>query len=331
MVRGRNRWECPELTLFDDSIEVSKKEKKIIPKLLRAASHAITNPSQSGFNVMTAAINNHGKIVVGGNREYGFSRAYVHGEEAVSSSMCSQYPGTAMEGIGFWGENMSIIPCGNCRDVLVEEWPENLLFVAGNEKKAKVARLSTFLHESSPSEEALHIAHDMSPELLDLAVNAARRGVKGYLPRKRQDEVYSICIVDEAGEVFPGSLDTTVAYDATSPGVAARQVYRNRVAGASTEVNPITRIIATRLSANGELPHVLYRDRNALADLDEVSKATQEQQPAQVLLVGVDYTGSIQNAATTDAKEWLPHPFTNWELGDTEALRREFGDLVENT
>lgn len=334
-------YENLKMTFFDKSFQIDAFEQESVSQLLAAASRAVTNPIESGYHVKTAAIGDDGQIVSGGNREYGLSRAHAHGEESVVNRFKSVYGNEAhIVGIGFYGgnpekEEVSMIsPCGNCRDVLIAETSPNLLVVSGNERIATIARLSSFLFDAQASKEALDEfeKQQINEQALDFAKSALEASVRTYLKEGyNKDRAYGVSLVDSEGLIFPGSLYTTAGYDATSPGVAAIQSYRNRPSFATSEyrkVSPIETVVVVRKSERGELPDVLYRDRNAILEHDETTGFKDPGKgPAKVYLVGIDNSDTIRNLAATDVLEWLPFPFTNNALGMTQAIRDQYESL----
>ncbi len=316
--------EKPELfALGDDQLQLSHQEEVAIPLLLRAASRAIAAPRQSEFPVQAAAMNVTGHLVNGGNREYGLSRAYVHGEEAVVSRVLGEYPDVPLLGIGFYAESeppelMGPCPCGNCRDVLCEEADPSLLLVAGNQKIAVAARLGSFLFDGFQAAEPEVITDD---PVLQRALNAAHRArlraTTDYLPQSLLAKVYGLALIDASEHIYPGSFDTTAGYDAITPGVAAIQSFRNRPEGSKPGLSKLAAVVIAYAGGGTAAPY--YRDRNAILELDGILQAAGDTfSPAPVYIIDTDTDGQPLHLARTDTRQWLPHAFTDSTLGMEE-------------
>jgi cytidine deaminase len=318
---------APELySLRPAGFEMTPAEEAAIPKLLGAAALASAAPRQSGFAVKAAAINIRGDVVHAGNREYGLSRAYVHGEEAVVSKLFSEYPGVPLLGIGIYDEEESPsrllpCPCGNCRDVLLEEASPELLLVCGNERVAMAARLSEFLFESyAASDSAEILSSPVLSDGFDAALRANKRSMNASLPEQLLAKLYGVALIDRHGNIFSGSFDTTAAYDAITPGVAAIQSFRNRPKGEDGGLSNLAAVVIVGQDVRSVSP--VYRDRNAIADLDEVLQSTDSEfLPTPVYGITVDGAGNPLAAFRTDTFEWLPHPFINGSIGLQEVAR----------
>jgi cytidine deaminase len=295
--------------------KLSVEEFEAIPRLLGAAALANTAARQSNYPVQTSAMNVLGNIVHGGNREYAFSRAYVHGEEAVVSKILSEYPHVPLLGIGVYAENntgelASPCPCGNCRDVLLQEATPNLLMVAGDFDKAVAMRLGMFMFDEYHRGKTKEIISNPLLMRAHLAAHKAYlRSADAYLPPDLKKKLYGVSLIDKNGNIFPGSFDTTAAYDAISPGVAAIQSFRNRPTGANDKLADLAGIVVVGTT---EYPiNTLYRDRNALCELDELLQVDNKKpSPTPVYLVSADENGNPTEVFKTDTQEWLPFRFT---------------------
>jgi len=324
----------PELVFVGTSAEaLSATEREAIPQLLGAAALAVSAPRQSGYSVQMAAINTGGNVVHGGNREYAFSASYVHGEEAVVSKLLSEHPNTPLLGLGVHGEfdpeNDSftlLCPCGNCRDVLLEEATPELMLVAGNERGATVARLSTFLCDVfRPAYSEKILAEPHMPAALDAARNARDRSVTTYTSPNIFSRLYGVALVDTAGNIFPGSLDSTASYDAVTPGVAAVQSFKNRPPGMSREVNGLSAVVIAGMS---DTVTPLYRDRNAITELDDMLRLRENTSPTPVYIFGREHEEEWrENSFVADTDEWLPFPFTSKALGRSGLLAAKLEQL----
>lgn len=301
-------------------LDLKPAELEAIPRLLGAAALAATASRQSGFAVPAAVMNEAGEIASGGNREYGLAGAYVHGEEAALSALLSKYPETPLLGLGFYAEgatpeHLFPCPCGNCRDVLREEAPGDLLLACGNETLAVVTRLDMYLSSVQESVGVQLLEEDaMLAHCFHGAYRALKRGSSMYLPHRLQNKSYGVALLDTSGSIFSGSLDINIGYDTTSPGVAAVQSFRNRPEGSELPIEQLQAIMIVGPAA-AEKIQPLYRDRAALSELCEILQSERsDKRPLPVYLAHADTAGRPVTLHKTDTSEWLPFPYTNESL-----------------
>lgn len=113
--------------------------------LMQLAAEAKAYPSQSGFFVKTAGVAKDGTYFKGGNKEYGHSDAFIHGETAVVSGL-RDLTESPIEIIG-WNKEGEITekdfgrPCGNCRDILTKYCSPETFLINGNDKEYVVTQL----------------------------------------------------------------------------------------------------------------------------------------------------------------------------------------------
>lgn len=306
---------------------LTAEEKRSFQRLILAAKNAYTNPTQSGYRVRTAAFLENGRVVRGGNKENSLSDAYVHGETAVVSRARDLYKKVPILAIGFYSSSqnlaeLGISPCGACRDVVSQYCGPNLVMMEGNEKVIKHARLKEFLFSKFNSTKITEV------DLLGVedAVVALNQAVDVYLPERLKPAVYGISLIDKNKRVFRGSLYTNAGYDALPPGLVAVQTHRNTV-GPENPLADLEKIIVVGF---GSIPNVLYRDRQALLEHDEVLRLNaNRKEPLPVYLLNVNPdTGQIVAAATTNTAEWLPHPFSAGTFGMHDVIHGQYEKLM---
>lgn len=304
---------------------LSPGEVKNVWRVLEAARTARAHPPQSGYHVRTAGMTADGQVFTGGNLEYGYSDAFVHGETAVVSHAHS-VTDERLTFIGFYNEdvvaNASVIsPCGPCRDVLEEYADPDLILAAGNSRGASVAELHDYLFEEFEKTDPGR-AHKAGVVAARLAIH---RAVSAYLPAPLRPNTYGVALVDEQGKVWPGSLYTTAGYDSVPPALAAVQAWRSAF-DRQKNAHDMAQIVVVRY---GALPKVLYRDRQALLELDEVLRIGQgRKEPLPIELLHLDpSTNQVAAAAQTTTAEWLPYPFSPGAFGMHDALRAQHDAL----
>lgn len=306
--------------LRQEEAQLTNEEREIALHLLGIAETAIAEPYQSGFHVRAAIMNDKGDIDVGGNDEYAFSDAFVHGETSALAASLAKHGRQPMKALAFYSlfspPDLEKEPvggsCGNCRDVFNEYGnPEMMIFEGDGKNWISVTRQRDYLFDDfQPMEPA-----SISKEGLEEAVNGISIGVEEYLPEHLRKGVYGVALVGESGRVWKGSLDTNAGYDATTPLVAAKQVWRN--------AEPEAKLKKIVIAVGGEdIPKPLYRDRQAAMELDEsLMLYTGRTQPLRVELLQVDNSGQIVKASITNTREWMPIPFTAGSFGMTDAVQ----------
>ena len=301
--------------VLQQELQLSPEEQELYLNLLFAAKDAKAFPRQSGFVVRAAVMTAKGEIELGGNDEYAFSDAFVHGETSALAAALTKYGDTPIKALAFY----SIFPpskepiggsCGNCRDVFKEYVDQEMLVIEGDGTFMTVSHFGDGLFENFN-----HVSlNRLDPTGVTEAERGIAVGVDVYLPKHLKEGIYGAAIVGASGKVWQGSLDTNAAYDATTPLVAARQVWRN--AGPEAELRKIV------IARYGALPKPLYRDRQAILELDEaLMDYTGRFTPLPVELVELDQSGRVMTAALTNTREWMPMPFTAGSFGMSEAVR----------
>lgn len=301
--------------VLHQELQLSPESEDLILKLLLEAKKAEAFPRQSGFVVRAAVMTENGDIELGGNDEYAFSDAFVHGETSALAAALAKHGDTPIKILAFY----NIFPpskepvggsCGNCRDIFKEYVDPKMLVVEGDGKFITVSRFADCLFENF---QAVTV-NELDPAGVAEAEKGIAVSMDVYLPKYLKEGIYGAAIVGRSGKVWQGSLDTNAGYDATTPGVAARQVWRN--VGPEAELRKIV------LARYGCLPQPLYRDRQTLLELDEaLMDYTGRQTPLPVELVKLDRSGQVVTAALTNTRQWMPMPFTASSFGRFEAVR----------
>jgi len=298
-----------------EELHLSQEERAAYFNLILAAKEARAFPRQSDFFVRAAILTIEGHIVLGGNDEYAFSDAFVHGETAALAAALTQYGDEPIKALAFYSDQdpspeFTGGSCGNCRDVFKEYVSPEMVVLEGNERKMTLTHFSDYLFEDF---------RQIDPQSINTlgykkAANGIAIGVDVYLPQHLRNGIYGVAIVANSGNIWQGSLDTNAGYDAVTPGLAARQVWRNSHPEAELQKMVIARY--------DSLPSPLYRDRQALLELDEaLMDHTGRKTPLPVELVHLDRMGKVVQVAQTNTREWMPAPFTAGSFGMVDAVR----------
>lgn len=305
-------------------ITVSERDHEVYYRLLLAAKEAHSDPYQSGFHVLTAALTADGQIVTGGNKENSLSDAFAHGETAVISRTRDTYGDVPIKAIAIYSdqEGTSACPCGNCRDVMRMYCEPDMVLIEGNEHNGVISRFSDYLFDDfHPVEsEELHDTRGLAE-----ANRAIRQGVSVYLPPKLKEQIYGVSLVTKDGQVWPGSFYTNAGYDAIPPLLASIQTWRNMLPFSDRDKDKHLAIEKIVIASIDGTPDVLYRDRQAALELDEVLRQhdSERTNPLPIFLMNVDASGQIQTIHTTNTEEWLPHPFSPKSFGMEDALQAQ--------
>ncbi len=319
------------LSVGGGEFEVGAEEEALYRKAIQVAKEAFASPDQSGFHVLTCAMAADGRYVIGGNKEYALSCAFVHGETAVISAFKDQYRDTPIKVIAFYSKfpvekGGSACPCGNCRDVMAHYCSPDMLIIEGNEERALISRYEDYQFTDYA------VADPEHPVLLrglHEGVRALRESKTVYLPEKLKHDVYGAVIVSKSGRTWRGSLYTNAGYDAVTPALSAIQTWRNTIPDDGT-VDHLD-IDHVLIVGTGKIPQILYRDRQAILELDEVLRqCTGRTEPLPIHLVNVNEEHTIVEANKTDAVEWLPHPFSPGNFGMQDVIAAEAMLYISN-
>ncbi len=300
--------------------------------LIYQAKFAKAYPEQSGFFVRTAGITKKGEMWTGGNKEYGHSDAFIHGETAVVSGL-KDLTNDPIEIIAWYREKETGPrdfgrPCGNCRDILRKYCDPNLILLNGNENAVVYTRLKDFLFEDFRKINLDHIETG--------SVEAALKGLFGgndiYLPERMKNEPYGVALVSRSGEIWKGGHYTNVGYDSVTPLLSTIISWKNSYPNGAISKRHLELSKVVVVSQSG-MPNVFYRDRQAILELDEVlRKFTKSPCPLQVELVHAtkDDRGNmiIYEARRTNVEKWLPHPFSPGAFRMDDVMEAQLEKLI---
>lgn len=304
---------------------LTPEEHTIARELLYAAREACPIPEQSSFEVRSAVLAQDGDIAVGGNMEFAFSDAFIHGETAALANLYSRKGKVPIRALAFYSlyeaptkeKLMNEKPvggsCGNCRDVFDYYGNDDMLVVEGNpEAHVSVTRWRDYRFENFTPVDP----KDLSDQGVGEAAQNIHYGVTEFLPDHVKKGVYGVALVSDSGNVWGGSLYTNAGYDAVTPGLVAVQVYRH--AHPDPDVKKIV------IASYNDLPSPLYRDRQALTELAEVAFAGGRKDGGviPVELLHLSPQGGIVAASKTNTDEWMPIPFTAGSFGMDTTIKQ---------
>lgn len=305
-------------TRLDGELE---KLKADYTKVLRMALESkVSSPSFSKYPVRGSLGTPDSHKMFAGNIEYGFCQA-LHMEEAAVASFRSIYkrPGRQRAILGIVAGNPEIFtgPCGNCRDILLDEFNPNLEIVSGSPTggTAIVSTLGDFLFDrfkKIPRQNALTLAPDgFITKVWDTLREGERLTFDGCSPDNIHPERRYYASISTKRNIYFGGLDLMCDDHPIYP---LRDAIRSARRTHDADINYV--IVLGKNPSNNP-PHVMYKDRQHLFELNcQQEMLLGRQQNPKVYLVSQKERGGIGNVWQTSVKEWLPCPFSARNFGD---------------
>ncbi|MFH1637486.1 MAG: hypothetical protein ABIB71_03615 [Candidatus Woesearchaeota archaeon] len=271
-----------------------------------ACSSKVANPKFSNFfvkgNLGTALAS-----VMAGNIEYGLCKA-LHCEESAVAAWRSRLPlGEPILGIISHVEGKPASPCGNCRDILRDEFAE-LEIVAGTEGggEAVVVPMKEYLFENYHS--AGSLPRNFKRYLKRIADKGEKSSFDPYSPLNNERKY--LAFIAGAKRNYYGSLSLRCDY---------HPIYPLEDAIRRAERNCDAKVGFVMVACEGKMPDVMYRDRQHLLELN-LDYELLEGKPADPRVYLVNYSSEerdliINEVKETFVKEWLPMPFSPRNFG----------------
>ena len=184
----------------------------------------------------------------------------------------------------------------------------------GNETGIVYTQLRDFLFDKFKQGDQRHLKNNEVRH----ALAAADRGNDVYLPDRLKPKMYGAVLVGEGGNIWQGKWwlkklwkgihYTNAGYDAIPPVMNAVLHWQNDYPSGKVSQKHLglqKLVVASR----GDAPTPLYRDRQAILELDEMLRRYRgDNVPLPVELVQVN--GKDVTVKQTNVDEWLPHPFS---------------------
>ncbi len=287
---------------------------KYIAALEAAASSTVANPIFSQYFVRESVVPVLGAIVPAGNIEYGLCQA-LHGEEAIVAayrSRCGRSTQDVVIGIIAGSPGNIATPCGNCRDILLDDLGTDFEIVSGvaDGGEAVVANMSHFLFSKFKTLSTIEIHPDLDNMIKvtihhgDLLVNDA------FSPKNVHPERKYHALIATKVERFVGAHDVMCDYH---PIYALRDAIRQ----ARRKHDPFVQSVVIVSKGSGEkAPHVMYKDRQHLLSLNlQAELLAKEENDPPVFLATYDDKHKVTGLWQTSVKQWLPLPFTSRNFG----------------
>lgn len=333
-----NKWDFKTIHLFKNGsielVELSEDQKTRVSKYSEALTVAlqsvVANPRFSNYFVKESIGLFNGNLVPAGNIEYGICQA-LHGEESAIAAFRAHYGRANFEGVilGLVAGSPGNVPgpCGNCRDIMLEDLGKDFEIVSGaaDGGAAVVTNMSHFLFSKFRD---LRVA-DISSDVLLKTKTAIQQGEllvnDAYSPKNIYPERRYHALIVTGNNNFVGARDIMCEYH---PIYALRDAIRQ----ARRANDPFVRyVVIVCEDFDGEAPHVMYKDRQHLVELNLQAEllSGQENDPP-VFLVTYDSQKRVISAWQTSVKEWIPFVFSPRNFGPEfiEYLSGYFKSLV---
>lgn len=308
----------------------SEKIKEYSSVLKKACSSKLSNPVFSNFHVLEGVGSIGHRKIGAGNIEYGFCQA-LHAEEFAVASFragpaCRQ-AGSKKRGdekviLGVVSQNEGEIPtpCGNCRDILLDEFgpPAGGLEIVTGRKSggvATVTKLSHFLFDrfsKIPRASVLTLTKEgFTSSVWDALKGCGKIKNDPYSPLDVHPERRYFSYLVTQKNIYLGALDLMCDFhpiyplrDSIRAALRAGDSYLEYiiVLGETKGINP---------------PHVMYKDRQHLYELNFIQELIKDKQTnPPVYLVSQGTNRGISSVWKTSVKEWLPFPFSPKAFGE---------------
>jgi len=287
---------------------------KYVAALEAAAISTVANPIFSQYFVCESVAPTLGEIVPAGNIEYGLCQA-LHGEEAIVAAYRSMYGRSTQDVvIGIIAGNPGNIatPCGNCRDILLDDLGTDFEIVSGASDggEAVVANMSHFLFSKFKTLSTIEI----HPDLLNMIGLTIQHGEflvnDAFSPKNVHPERKYHALIATKVQRFVGAHDVMCDYH---PIYALRDAIRQ----ARRKHDPFVQSVVIVSKGSGEhKPHVMYKDRQHLLSLNlQAELLAGEENDPPVFLATYDEEHKVTGLWQTSVKQWLPLPFTSRNFG----------------
>lgn len=317
-----NNFEFKNMIMGDDGkpifVELSDEQKKRIPdyiEVLRTAYGSdVPRPPYSNYFCKEAIGVVGGPKVPAGNIEYGVCQA-LHGEEAAVAAFRAFYrrkPENEKVVLGILADQPGEIPalCGNCRDILLDEFGPDLEVVAGSPEFKSVIIVSMRNYLFSNFEELYNsscIDRGLFSHYFEMKDNWCmdRMNNDVYSGNLHPERKYYVMIDTIAGDFF-GAFDIMCDYHSIYPlRDAIRQIRR----GWHTYLKIRGVYILFKGLKDGMLPHVMYKDRQHLLELNAQGEQFCQREMDPPVFIFDSRDGQLVRVYRTTVKEWLPFAF----------------------
>jgi len=326
-----------KVEIIDLSDEQKARTGEYIRALEIAKNSVVANPSFSQYFVKEGIGVVGGKMLAAGNIEYGICQA-LHAEEAAVAAFRSHYGRKANKNVilGILAGNPGNIasPCGNCRDILLEDLGQDFEIVCGAPAGgiAVVTKMSDYLFSDFK-----RVSITKAPlELVKSAILTIYQGEQlvndAYSPQQLHPERRYHASIITYSHTFFGARDVMCEYH---PIYALRDAIRQARRAKDPFIQTV--IVVCEDFGNGA-PQVMYKDRQHLLELNVQAEllSGKEDDPPVYLMSYQKETKNIVAIWKTSVKEWIPFVFSPRNFGPefveylTEYFHNQFGESLSS-
>jgi len=295
-----------------------------------AAASQVANPKFSNYFCKESAVIHNGNGVSAGNIEYGLCQA-LHGEESAVSAFRSVYgrgkkKPLVLAIISSDDPRDLAAPCGNCRDIMLDDFGPDFEIVSGRAEGglAVVAKMSDYLFDKPRIDSGF-----MFPAIRDWALETLSVGQSmendPYSPRNLYPERrYYVSLATKENKYF-GAHHLMCDYH---PVYAMERAILKAMDIKKDPFVACVMVVASHAGPKPLLPHVMYRDRQHLYELnlykDLIVDHELDRLDPSIYLCSVNQERKVDCLWRTTVKEWLPFPFSPMNFG------REFLQHLKN-
>lgn len=299
----------------DLSLAQKARVKKYIEALEVAAKSVVANPPFSNYFVKESIGLVSDAMVPAGNIEYGICQA-LHGEESAVAAFRARYGrtnvGEIILGIVAGNPGNIATPCGNCRDIMLEDLGKDFEIVSGAADGgiAVVANMSNYLFSEFSSLAVADIPSDVLAKIKITIRQGASLVNDAYSPKSIHPERRYHTFIATYNNGFVGARDVMCEYH---PIYALRDAIRQ----ARRANDPFVQsVVIVCEDFGGGAPHVMYKDRQHLVELNlQAELLTGKESDPPVFLATYDNKRQVISAWQTSVKEWIPLVFTPRNFG----------------
>jgi cytidine deaminase len=301
--------------LMDISSAQERKTDKYSEALEIAAKSVVAKPPFSNYFCKESVGLVSGEMVPAGNIEYGICQA-LHGEESAVAAFRARYGRSDTEEIilGIIEANPGNVPlpCGNCRDIMLEDFGSDFEIVSGTADGgvAVVTNMSQFLFSNFADLAPGHISSEIAAKMKKAIQQGNLLTNDAYSPKNIHPERRYHALIATNDNDFVGARDVMCDYH---PIYALRDAVRQ----ARRAKDPFMRyVVIVCEDFCGGAPHVMYKDRQHLLELNLQAEliAGLETNPT-VYLATYRNPERVISIWRTNVKEWIPLPFSPREFG----------------
>lgn len=290
---------------------------EIYKKALRvAASSDVAKPPFSNYFVREGigAVEDEAMIPAG-NIEYGLCKA-LHGEEAAVAAYRATYgrktENQVVLGIVAGTAGNIANPCGNCRDIMLEDLGTDFEIVCGAPEggTAVVASMQHYIFGDFTKLPSDTLSGQMRHWIRLARKEGERLTNDAYSPPAVHPERRYHALIKTDRSMIVGARDIMCEYH---PIYALRDAIRQ---ARRTNDVIVQMVVVVCEDYGGGPPHVMYKDRQHLLELNLQAELLTGQKQNPTVLLATCQGEEITGIWATSVKEWLPFPFSPRNFGD---------------